>query len=115
LARPFHLACLQIERDHGVAGLLLRITVAISSGHINQAALGIDRRRAPDAGSGWSPKLRARRSLSAPLRRFRDRVSLPNNFAGRSIQRGDASAERAALVIGTRGRRFLAHTGCRYI
>ena len=105
----FTRAALHVERDHGVGRLLRRVGVAVAGGDVDHAALGIDRRRRPDAAAGRAPLLHAVLVLAARLRLV-DGVGLPQHLAGVGVERGDAAAERAALVLGVAALAFFVQS-----
>jgi hypothetical protein len=73
----------------------------------DDAALRINRRRVPDGRAGRRPLRRPRRILSNLHGRLGDRVALPDLCAVARVERDDAAAERAALVIRLRSGPFL--------
>ncbi len=115
LRDPLHLAGVEIHRQDGVGRLLLRVGVAVAGGDVQDAAPRVDRRRGPDAASGRPPRLHPFLREAALLRLVGDRVRLPHDRAGIGVERGDAAAERAALVVRAGSRRLFADPGHRHV
>ena len=99
LPRPQHLARIHIEPHEGVASGRRRVGVGVAGSHVHCALLQIQRGRGPHGRARWPPQLRALLVLSNRVRRFRNRVSLPDLLSGRRIQRRHPAAEFAAFIL----------------
>ncbi len=106
LVPPDYLPGLQIHRDHRVAGLDGGTGVRVTGADVEDATLGIDRRRVPDRCARRRVLRGAFRILPDLHGRFGDGVTLPDLIAGRRVERDDTAAERAALVAWLRAGPF---------
>ena len=100
LLGPEDLARVEIHREERIAHRRRRVAVVVASGDVEAIQLGINSRRRPHRSTGWTIELRADGVLLRRLRLLRDRVALPDLFAGCRIECDDAPAELAALVRG---------------
>ena len=102
LPRPQQLPRLQIEGEHGVAGLGDRVRVIVPRGNIERAPLFIDGGCRPDRGAGRALLL----PCSRRLRWLRNRKALPDRAAGRGVERDNAAPERTTYRVGVRHQRL---------
>src|ERR1700685_4638007 len=99
LVRPEHATSREIERDDGVAGWNADAGVGIAGADVDELALGVDGGRRPDARARWAIKLGAGCVGLIHFRRIGNRVGLPNDAARFGVERSQAAAKRAALIL----------------
>ena len=98
LAHPFDGAGRDVERHDGVRRRRSRVRVRVARRNVDGTCRGIDRGNRPHGGAGRAELLRACGTLRGRLRLFRNRIRVPDLFAGRRVERDHASAERAARI-----------------
>ena len=107
LIHPLACSAVHVEREHRVGRRLRRIGVVVAGGDVDHVALGIDRGSRPDTAARRAPLLHAVLVLRSRLRLV-DRVRLPQHLAGVGVERRNAAAERAALVLRVAALSFFA-------
>ena len=115
LEHPLVTAGLDVHRDDRIARHRRRAGIVVARGDVDRAASRINRWRSPDAAARRAPDRLAFSVLAARRRRFRNRVGLPHDRSRIRVERGDAAAERAALVARLSALTFFADTGQRHI
>ena len=99
LPRPADGAGGEVEGDDGVAGRGRRFGVGVAGSGVDEPPRSVDGRGRPDRPSGRPHEEVAVRIAPARRRRLGDGERLPDDVAGRRVERGEAAAERAAGVL----------------
>ncbi len=97
LARPHHPAIGEIQRKNRVTPGIGRLAVVLTSAHIESAARGIDRRRAPDGRARRSPATH-KQGIAVPGLGNLGGIGLPQALSAGRIQRQHRAAKGAAAV-----------------
>ena len=105
---PENFPGIQIERENGIGGFRGGFSVGGAGADVECVAFRINCWRQPDPGARWTPALHSIGILSGRLRRFRNRIGLPDLAAIGSIQRDHAAAKRAARISFVGPRAFFA-------
>ena len=97
LFRPYDSSALQIQRQNRVAHIGGGSREIVARRNVQQTALGIQRRRSPDARARWTKG--SDTALLDLLRRLANGVGLPHLGSILGAQRRHAASERATWVI----------------